>query len=29
MTTRELYNATIKALYEYGTDEAIDLKTEF
>lgn len=29
MTTRELYNATIKALYEYGTDEAIDLKVEF
>ena len=29
MTTRELYNATIKALYEYGTDEAIDLKAEF
>ena len=29
MTTRELYTATIKALYEYGTDEAIDLKVEF
>ena len=29
MTTRELYNATIKALYEYGTDEAVDLKAEF
>ena len=29
MTTRELYAATIKALYEYGTDEAIDLKVEF
>ena len=29
MTTRELYNATIKTLYEYGTDEAIDLKVEF
>ena len=29
MTTRELYTATIKALYEYGTDEAVDLKAEF
>ena len=29
MTTRELYNATIKTLYEYGTDEAVDLKLEF
>ena len=29
MTTRELYNATIKALYEYGTDEAVDLKAQF
>lgn len=29
MTTRELYNATIKALHEYGTDEAVDLKCEF
>ena len=29
MTTRELYNATIKTLYEYGTDEAVDLMNEF
>lgn len=29
MTTRELYNATMKTLYEYGTDEAIDLMSEF
>lgn len=29
MKTRELYNATIKALYEYGTDEAVDLMNEF
>ena len=29
MTTRELYTATIKALHEYGTDEAVDLKVEF
>lgn len=29
MTTRELYNATIKVLYEYGTDEAVDLMNEF
>ena len=29
MTTRELYNATIKTLNEYGTDEAVDLKAEF
>lgn len=29
MTTRELYNSTIKALYEYGTDEAVDLMNEF
>jgi len=29
MTTRELYNATIKTLYEYGTDEAVDLKAQF
>jgi hypothetical protein len=29
MTTRELYNATIKTLNEYGTDEAVDLMNEF
>lgn len=29
MTTRELYTNTMKALYEYGTDEAIDLRAEF
>ena len=29
MTTRELYNATIKTLNEYGTDEAVDLIAEF
>lgn len=29
MTNRELYNATIKTLNEYGTDEAIDLMNEF
>lgn len=29
MTTRELYNATIKALNEYGTDEAVDLMNEY
>ena len=29
MTTRELYNATVKTLYEYGTDEAVDLMNEF
>lgn len=29
MTTRELYTATMKALYEYGTDEAVDLRAEF
>ena len=29
MTTRELYNATIKTLNEYGTDEAVDLVNEF
>lgn len=29
MTTRELYNATIKTLYEYGTDEAVDLMNEY
>ena len=29
MTTRELYNTTIKTLNEYGTDEAINLVTEF
>lgn len=29
MTTRELYTATMKTLYEYGTDEAVDLRAEF
>ena len=29
MTTRELYNQTLKVLYEYGTDEAVDLAAEF
>ena len=29
MTNRELYNATIKTLNEYGTDEAVDLMNEF
>jgi len=29
MTTRELYNQTIRTLYDYGTDEAIDLMNEF
>lgn len=29
MTTRELYNATIKTLNEYGTDEAVDLMNEY
>jgi len=29
MTTRELYNATVKTLHEYGTDEAVDLMAEF
>ena len=29
MTTRELYNATINALYEYDTDEAVGLAKEF